>query len=155
MPYIIDGNNVMAGRAGFPRDWPTAKRRFLREVARFVAARRVKVRVVFDGYPDDEFPEGRKYKSVQVLYARPGSDADTRIKDLVEKASNRRDLIVVTSDRSLANHVSRRGARVITRMEFGEMVDEILSSDEDKPGDTDPVDVEEWLEYFAEKENGR
>ncbi|MEJ2717133.1 MAG: NYN domain-containing protein [Deltaproteobacteria bacterium] len=114
MPYLVDGNNVMAQTVGWHRDRAAARKRLIRDLARFVAIRKVKVRVVFDGSPDDEFPEGRKYKSVLVLYAKQGSDADSRIKGLVDKSTNKRDITVVSSDKALGSYVAGRGAKVLT-----------------------------------------
>jgi predicted RNA-binding protein with PIN domain len=115
----------------------------------------VKLKVVFDGAPDEEFPEGRKYKGVHILYARPGSDADSRIMDLVNKASYKRDLIVVSSDRALSSYVKHQGARVVSSGQFRRLIEECLKQERamEKSGQGDRVDVEEWLEYF--KNSGR
>ncbi len=148
MPYIVDGNNVMAQRVGWHRDRTAARRRLIRDLARFVGITRAKLKVVFDGAPDGEFPEGRRFKSVQIHYARPGSDADSRIRELVEKASNRRDIVVVTSDKPLGSHVGRQGARVLPSGEFRKMMDDARRRVPEKPSDQEPIDVDEWLEFF-------
>ncbi len=117
---------------------------------RFVALHRVRLKVVFDGAPDEEFPEGRRFKGVHILYARAGSDADSRIKELVSKASYKRDLIVVTSDRALSSVVKHQGARVISSGQFRRLVEESVkrAGSVGKSGQGDLVDVEEWLEFF-------
>jgi predicted RNA-binding protein with PIN domain len=152
MPYLVDGNNVMAQRVGWHRDKAAARRRLIRDLAVFVGATRAKLRVVFDGVPDDEFPEGRRFKSVQVHYARPGSDADTRIRELVAKSGAGRDIVVVTSDKALGSHVARMGAKVLRSGEFRRMIEDALSSVPDKPGDREPVDVDEWLDFFEHRD---
>src|SRR5919199_371711 len=118
MSYLIDGNNVMAQRVGWHRDKRAARRGLLEELAQFAAARRVRVAVVFDGAPDEFFPDGASYRGVRVHYAARGSDADERIKALVEAARERRKLRVVTSDRALADYVRRCGVRVVAAGEF-------------------------------------
>ncbi len=155
MPYIVDGNNVMAQTVGWHRDRSGARRQLIHDLVHFVAVQRVKLKVVFDGAPDEEFPEGRKYKGVHILYARPGSDADSRIMELVSKASYKRDLIVVSSDRALSSHVKHQGARVVPSGQFRRLIEECLKKERsmDKSGQGDRVDVEEWLEYF--KNSGR
>lgn len=150
MHYLVDGNNVMAQRVGWHRDKPGARKKLIRDLARFVAVHRAKVRVVFDGSPDEQFPEGIRYKSVRVLYARPGSDADSRIIDLVDKSSYKKNMVVVTSDKALGSHVSRRGAKVMHSGEFRRMIEQALTLEAGKPGDREPVNVEEWLDYFGE-----
>jgi len=151
MPYLIDGNNVMALTPGWHRDLEAARRRLIRELAQFIAVHRVKVRVVFDGAADDEFPEGRRYKSVTVSYAKPGSDADTRIKDIVRRASFKRDLVVVTSDRNLAAFAKGQGARVLPSHDFRGILEQSSLAEGGITGEHATVNVDEWLNYFSKK----
>jgi predicted RNA-binding protein with PIN domain len=148
MPYLIDGNNVMAQIVGWRQDKGGARKRLIHSLARFVAVRRAKVTVVFDGPQDTEFPEGAKYKSVRVLYARPGSDADSRIKDLIKKSTNKRDLILVTSDKPLGGFAAHQGARVMSSGQFRKLLDESAAAGPEKPSQTQQVDIDEWLEFF-------
>ena len=53
MPYLIDGNNVMAQRVGWHKDKRAARRRLLEDLARFGASHGARIAVVFDGAPDD------------------------------------------------------------------------------------------------------
>ena len=55
MPYLIDGNNVMAQIVGWHRDKGLARRRLIHDLVRFVAVNRTKVTVVFDGAADADF----------------------------------------------------------------------------------------------------
>ena len=60
----------------------------------FLAARSFRqtgdrVDVAFDGAPDDVAPDGARVDGVGVYYAAPGSDADSRIRQLVEAAPDR------------------------------------------------------------------
>jgi predicted RNA-binding protein with PIN domain len=150
MPYLVDGNNVMALTIGWHRDKSAARRRFIQELAVFVAVHRAKVKVVFDGAPDDEFPEGCKFKSVHILYARYGSDADSRIKELIEKSSHKRNLILVSSDRALVSHARGRVHKVISAGTFRTSLDDAarIAKAPDKSGQEKPVNVDEWLEFF-------
>lgn len=150
MPYLIDGNNLMGLRGGGHANQGHARRRLIQDLARFVAVRRAKVQVVFDGAPDADFPDGRRYKSVQIMYARPGSDADTRIKALVDKSSYKRDLVVISSDRDLSSYVSRRGARVMSSDRFKSILGDSITRGPSKPGDNESVDLDDWLDYFGQ-----
>jgi predicted RNA-binding protein with PIN domain len=150
MSYLIDGNNVMDQAGTLDQDLSFARKRLINELVRFVAARRVKIRVVFDGIPEEDFPEGRSYKSVKILYARPGSDADSRIKDIIRKSSYKRDMTLVSSDRELGGFARRQGTRVISAGQFRSMLRE-TSEQTDTVGDTccpEPVNVDEWLDFF-------
>jgi len=155
MPYLIDGNNVMAQTVGWHRNRTRARKGLIRDLAGFIAAHRVRVQVVFDGQPDEEFPEGTRYKSVEILYARHGSDADSRIKEIIRRASYKRDMIVVSSDRELASFANRQGTRVMASGRFRSMLDEAGMTDRSKAkvGVGEPVDVDEWLEFFNKPEN--
>jgi predicted RNA-binding protein with PIN domain len=150
MLYLVDGNNVMAQTAGWRRNMSGAKKRLLLELAALVAARKVKVRVVFDGAPDDEFPEGCVYRSVHVCYARTGSDADTRIREMVEQSTSRRDTVVVSSDKPLTSRVKQMGAQVILSGTFRRMLQQATATKSEKPGDHEAIDVTEWLKIFED-----
>ena len=76
MSYLVDGNNVMGQRVGWHRDKPGARRRLLTQLARFARAAGVTVEAVFDGAPEDFFPDGSHFMGVRVYYAARGSDAD-------------------------------------------------------------------------------
>src|SRR5215210_5784124 len=118
MSYLVDGNNVMAQRAGWHKDKPGARRALLDALARLAEVKRVRVTVVFDGAPEQHFADGAGYRGVRVFYAERGSNADERIKGLVEAERERRTLLVVTSDRALSDYVRRCGARVLRAGEF-------------------------------------
>jgi predicted RNA-binding protein with PIN domain len=159
MPYLVDGNNVMAQRAGWHRDRARARRELLDELARFARAKRVTVMAVFDGEPDDHFGDGASYMGVRVYYAERGADADERIKRLVESSRERRTLLVVTSDRALAGYVRHYGARVIRSGEFRRMMDEALANDPSMTGRSGAdagegegvpaTDLDHWMRYFG------
>ena len=125
MSYLVDGNNVMGQRVGWHRDKPRARRRLLEELARFAKSAGTRVSVVFDGAPDEHFPDGASFMGVEVFYAERGSNADERIKQLVEREPQRRTLRVVTSDRALGDYVRRTGACVIRSGDFRRRIDEL------------------------------
>jgi predicted RNA-binding protein with PIN domain len=153
MSYLIDGNNVMAQRVGWHRDKPRARRRLLEELVRFARVSRVTAEVVFDGAPDDFFPDGSYFMGVRVFYAERGSDADTRIKQLVEASRERRTLKVVTSDRALAGYVRRCGVEVIRSGEFRRRLDDAAGVAEESEGEAragvKESELDEWMYYFG------
>jgi predicted RNA-binding protein with PIN domain len=154
MSYLIDGNNVMAQRVGWHRDKPGARRALLDDVARFAQVKKVSVAVVFDGAPEQHFADGAKYRGVRLFYAERGSNADERIKRMVEGSRERRTLLVVTSDRALADYVRRCGAQVVSSGEFRRRMDEALAEAVGAPesGEKAEVAAEEmdsWMRYFG------
>ncbi|MGI9105204.1 MAG: NYN domain-containing protein [Pyrinomonadaceae bacterium] len=154
MSYLIDGNNVMGQRVGWHRDKPRARRELLDELAQFALRKRVRVAVVFDGAPDDHFADGSSYRGVRVYYAARGSNADERIKTLVESSRERRTLRVVTSDRALMDYVRRCGAEVIRAGEFRRRMEEVEAERaraQRDAGDAPPIKetTERWMRYFG------
>jgi predicted RNA-binding protein with PIN domain len=150
MAYLIDGNNVMAQRVGWHRDKRAAQRRLLDELARFAATQRARVTVVFDGAPDEFFPDGASYRGVRVHYAARGSNADERIKTLAESARERRTLRVVTSDRALANYVRRCGVEVVASGEFRQRMEATTNAAAPRAEKRElQADDEHWLRYFG------
>ena len=152
MSYLVDGNNVMGQRVGWHRDKPGARRRLLTELARFARAARVTVDAVFDGAPEEFFPDGSHFMGVSVFYAARGSNADERIKQLVEGSRERRTLKVVTSDRALADYVRRCGVEVIRSGAFRRRLEE-LSEEGETPHDprrgVATGELDEWMHYFG------
>jgi predicted RNA-binding protein with PIN domain len=153
MSYLIDGNNVMAQRVGWHRDKPGARRRLLGELARFAQASGLTIEAVFDGAPDDFFPDGSSFMGVRVFYAERGSNADERIKALVEASRERRTLKVVTSDRALGDYVRRCGVEVVKSGEFRRRLDaEGKRGEESEPDRSAGVkasEMDEWMYYFG------
>lgn len=151
MAYIVDGNNVMGQTPGWHRDKPAARRSLLEKLALFTRFKKARVTVVFDGAPDQTVPEGSAFHGVKVYYALPGSDADTRIEQLVDRSPDPRGLTVITSDRHLAFLVHSRGARVIRSGEFRSELDRMRQSAPQKEDGEVPEigDLNSWLRYFG------
>ena len=152
MSYLVDGNNVMAQRVGWHKDKTRARRTLLDELARFAALKRVRIAVLFDGAPDEFFPDGASYRGVRVHYAARGSNADERIKALVEASRERRTLYVVTSDRALADYVRRCGAQTIAAGAFRQRMTETewrATAPTDESTQAEQADEGDWLHYFG------
>lgn len=157
MSYLIDGNNVMAQRVGWHRDKGAARRGLLDELAEFARAKRVKLVVIFDGAPEEFFKDGSSYRGVRVFYAERGSNADERIKELVEASRERRTLIVVTSDRALSAYVQRCGAQTLRSGEFRRRLAELSKrQDESAAKENETIadgELKSWMRYFGVDED--
>jgi predicted RNA-binding protein with PIN domain len=154
--YVIDGNNVIGGRVGWHRDKPGSRRLLLHDLARLTRVKKLRLNVVFDGAPDPQFPDGSSYRGVRIFYARLGSDADSRIVEIVEAERNKKSLVVVTSDRKLTSRVRASGARVMRSGEFRRMLDEIAQNATDQEADSPKIkddEMSEWLRYFGVEES--
>jgi predicted RNA-binding protein with PIN domain len=151
MAYLVDGNNVMAQRVGWHKNKPGARRILLEELARFARERSNKLMVAFDGAPDPYFPDGSTFKGVRIFYAVRGSNADERIKEIVEATRERRTLIVVTSDRALAGYVRRCGVRVMRSGDFSKQLEATRGQSRSSvdPGEPAPEETSDWMRYFG------
>jgi predicted RNA-binding protein with PIN domain len=74
---------------------------------------------------------------VRVFYAARGSDADERIKQMVDAARERRTMFVVTSDRALGDYVRRSGVQVVRAGEFQKRMDEAATRTRNTPPRSD------------------
>ncbi len=111
---IVDGNNVIGSRPdGWWRDRPGAARRLITALQTLARRSGDRISVVLDGRPLPDIPEG-VHDGVLVAYAtRAGRDAaDDRIVAEVEQDREPATLVVVTSDRGLAERVRALGATV-------------------------------------------
>jgi len=151
MPYIVDGNNVMGQTPGWHRDKAKSRFALLKLLASFARTKNARVTAVFDGGPDNAFPEGSAFHGVRILYAERGSDADTRIERLVEAAPDPRGLTVVTSDRQLGFLVKSRGATVVRSGEFRKQIERVAqSAPKVEDGEQFEVgNIDSWLRYFG------
>jgi len=111
---IVDGNNVIGSRPdGWWRDRPAAARRLIASLQQLARESGDRISVVLDGRPLDDLAEG-VHDGVLVAYAtRAGPDAaDDRIVSEVGRDPDPASLVVVTSDRALAEQVRALGASV-------------------------------------------
>jgi predicted RNA-binding protein with PIN domain len=111
---LVDGNNVIGSRPdGWWRDRPGASRRLVAALQGLARESGDRIAVVLDGRPLADLPEG-VHNGVLVAYAtRAGRDAaDDRIAGEVARDGDPASLVVITSDRELAERVRAAGAQV-------------------------------------------
>jgi len=151
--YLIDGNNVIGQRVGWHLDKPGARRQLIADLVRFIRYHNASLSVVFDGAADKSLPDGSNYHGLKIYYARPGSDADARIVELVEAERNRKNLVVVTSDRNLTARVRVCGVEVMRSGSFRRMIDQLQAP---QPADEPPMnddEIDRYMRYFGVDEN--
>jgi predicted RNA-binding protein with PIN domain len=151
MPYLIDGNNLL-GSWGGPSAGDDRRSDVVRRVARFCRARNVRATIVFDGHPlrDDMAQQDLGPLSLRVPPA--GQDADTVIRELLDRAPRPADIIVVTSDKALYSYAKTMGASVLRAHEWNALERRIGDASSSEPGGEKPdreTDVEGWLKKFG------
>ena len=150
MPYLIDGNNLL-GSWGGPRGHDDRRGEVVRRVAAFCRARNVRATLVFDGHPLRADMAAQDLGPLALRVPQPGRDADSVIKDLVERAPRPAELIVVTSDKALYSYVKTLGASVLRAHEWNALERRLAAPQDgasEKPDRED--DVAGWLKTFGD-----
>jgi predicted RNA-binding protein with PIN domain len=125
-------------------------------VSAFCRAKSVKATVVFDGHPLRPDMAAQELGLVSLRVPPPGVDADTVIRELVERAPRPAELIVVTSDKALYSYVKTLGASVLRAHEWNALERRASprgrgeSSVSEKPDREE--DIEGWLKKFGGSE---
>ena len=130
MRIIIDGYNLLKAmpecRALESLDPEQAREHLIALVGRYRWLKGHQVAVVFDGWLEGHLlPRRLQSRGVQVIYSQRGEQADDVIRRMAPEVAHQG--VVVTSDRSLAQHMQRVGAEVIASAEFGERLRAALS----------------------------
>jgi predicted RNA-binding protein with PIN domain len=147
VPYLIDGNNLL-GSWGGPQGRDDRRGDVVRRVAAFCRARGAKATIVFDGHPLRPDMASQDLGPVSLRVPPAGEDADTVIRELLDRAPRPADYIVVTSDKALYSYARTMGARVLRAHEWNAIERRLPASSgpPEKPERED--DVEGWLRRF-------
>ncbi len=118
---VVDGYNLIRSSryAGnrYTENLEEERGHLIYKLARYQAIRRIPITVVFDGWQGGYPIETRdNINGIKVIYSKLGEKADEVIKRMAEKW--RDSMIVITSDRGIADFVENRGAAVISSQEF-------------------------------------
>jgi predicted RNA-binding protein with PIN domain len=108
--FILDGYNLIKKIPEFSsKKIRHAREDLIRliEEKRLTGSKRNRVTVVFDGYSDD-FSSKRQIP-FEIIFAK---DADEKIRDIIKKVDNPKEIVVITDDRQLQDSVRLLGAKV-------------------------------------------
>jgi predicted RNA-binding protein with PIN domain len=155
MPYLIDGNNLL-GSWGGPALPGDGRHEVVRRVAAFCRARGARATLVFDGAPFRPDLGGQDLGPVSVRFAAEGKDADSVIRETVERSARPAEILVVTSDKALYSYVRTRGASVLRAHEWNALARGAaprsrrrgpVATSADKPDRE--TDIDGWLKRFS------
>ncbi len=157
MPYLIDGNNLLGswgGPAGAVGSDVDARTEVVRRVAAFCRSRGAKAVLVFDGAPFRPELGTQELGLVSLRFPERGRDADSLIREILDRAPRAREFLVVTSDRALYSYALTRGASVVRAHEWNALSQGrapkrrgLGRRDEEKP--ERETDIEGWLKRFS------
>jgi len=108
---VVDGYNVTKGGYG-ELTLSDQRDRLIGQLGALAARTRAEVTVVFDGAGVIAVPTAAP-RGVRVLFSEPGVLADDVIRAVVAAEPEGRPVVVVTSDRAVAESVRRRGAHPV------------------------------------------
>jgi predicted RNA-binding protein with PIN domain len=153
MPYLIDGNNLL-GSWGGPSEGDDRRPEVVRRVLRFCHARNVRATVVFDGHPLRPDMARQDLGPLTLRVPPAGQDADTVIRELVERAPRPAEIVVVTSDKALYSYAKTLGASVLRAHEWNQLERRLGSALPGARGETREkpdreTDIEGWLKKFG------
>jgi predicted RNA-binding protein with PIN domain len=114
---VIDGYNVTkSGYGSLPLE--AQRQRLVTGLGSLAARSGAEVTVCFDGAALDSRVAVTSPRGVRVLFSRPGETADELIRRLVRNEPAGRPVVVVSSDREVADGVRRCGARPVSSAGF-------------------------------------
>jgi predicted RNA-binding protein with PIN domain len=157
MPYLIDGNNLL-GSWGAQRPPGDARAEVVRRVAAFCRSKGARATVVFDGAPFRPEFGAQDLGPVALRFPPEGQDADTVIKDIIDKAARPGELLLVSSDKALYSYARTRGVSTLRAHEWNALLRgarprgakaRSLASSAEKP--EREVDVDGWLQRFSRR----
>ncbi|MBN2179111.1 MAG: NYN domain-containing protein [Deltaproteobacteria bacterium] len=122
MHIIIDGYNLIRQSDSLRRferlGLEKGREELIQRLAPYRKIKGHRITVVFDGWIGGPLREERLQEAgVHIIYSRRGEKADEVIKRIARKRSGE-ELVVVTSDREIAEAVGRSGGVAITSPEF-------------------------------------
>lgn len=121
MHIIIDGYNLIRQSVSLGRfesfSLQSGRNELIRRSSLYKKSRGHRITIVFDGWASDPLMEERDREGgIDIIYSRKGEKADEVIKRMVKKGEE--EIVVVTSDRNIADSISRNGGVAISSPEF-------------------------------------
>jgi len=147
VPYFLDGNNLIGLARKTNRPGEEDRAALLSEISERLRGTRSSVRVFFDG------GGGRGVSLGNLTVSDGGGSADEAIIGELRASKSPVQITVVTADRGLIARVRDAGGKTMTPADFWSRFGSKPAADPKRTGDR--VDVEEWLDYFADPENRR
>ena len=154
MHIIIDGYNLIRQSAALRRyerfSLEEGRKALIRFTALYKRRKGHKMTVVFDGWEGGPAEEERdRQEGIDIVYSRRGEKADDVIKRMVQHRGE--ECVVVSSDRGIADFVSRRGGTAVSSQDFEALIDKVkdrmsdTQSRSDEGYDKDEDDVREGV----------
>ncbi|MFH1825244.1 MAG: NYN domain-containing protein [Candidatus Firestonebacteria bacterium] len=115
MWLIIDGYNVIKSTKFLDdfkfNELKNQREKFIFLMGNYRFKTNHKITIVFDGSKSSqEFVNKENVNGLEVIYSKSGQIADELIKNIVENSTNPKDILVVSSDKSVSHYARMLGA---------------------------------------------
>jgi len=151
MRLLIDGHNLIGQMRDIRLDDPHDEAKLAMRLKQYCMRHRRHCTILFD----NGIVGGLSHLSnslVTVIFARPGTTADSLIIERIRRTSDPASLTIVTSDRQIRAEAHRHKVPVVLSPDFVRILETPSSSKVDDE-DPDPVitaaEVEYWLAVFG------
>lgn len=134
---LIDGYNLIGI---LHKGLEIQRQRLVERLAEYRKIKRHDITVVFDGWKSGSSEESHSMtEGIKVIYSRLGEKADAVIKRII--SSEKKQWIVITSDREIAGHAWANGSVVVSSEEFSDILGKPLKVE---TGEFDLIDEDEY-----------
>ena len=145
MPYWFDGNNLIGQSAASSQARPKIRQEFLSTLSAYYKSGGGRFLVYFDG---DDPGRSMPPSGVKVRFSAPLS-ADDAITRRLREIRRPGEVIIVTNDFDLQNRCRNAGSKVMNWQQFASKMKSRKTHGRSKNQVEQPVDVEDWLDYFG------
>lgn len=119
MPFLIDGYNLVRMVEGLNPEYPPLTDiEICRMVSRFMAIKKEKAQIIFDGIGPPEKTAFFNLRYVKVIFSGQTTEADTVIEEKIQASTAPKRLTIVSSDRRVINAAKSRKATSLKSFEF-------------------------------------
>ena len=157
MNIIIDGYNLIRQSDSLRRferlGLEAGRNELIRRLSRFKKMRGHEITVVFDGWiSGSPKEEHHREAGITVIYSKIGEKADEVIKRMAKKGSA--GIVIVTSDRSIADSIGRNGGVAVSSPEFERKIQMIEGGISLARGDPRSKETDDYEQRISGKKKG-
>jgi len=146
--YIIDGNNLIGKIPELNKLQKKEKQQSREKIAlllqRYFHNPNVKISLHFDGFPKDEI----RITGGTIYYSK-NLTADELIKKEIEQSKNPRNLVIVSSDLSIASFAQKCSCTVLSAEKFAKQIITVPPEEEEKKRLKELDNPEEFKKLFG------
>lgn len=148
--YIVDGNNLI-GKISLTsklqkKDKQAAREKLAHLIERYFSGKSVRVIINFDGYANKKI----NISKAVIIYS-DGQQADAKIKAQIEEESNKRNIVLVSSDNNLREFAKVCGCTIMLSEDFAKAVLKVNKANDEEVKIQEINDPEVFKKIFNVK----